>query len=189
MWRPSSRVDPGRRGARQADVEQPFAARAEAAFAQFAGLVPPAALVPRVGGQGKQFARWRHRREIERHAGAMQIERGFEEAFVLALAAGGGGDRRPSGPRAARHSWIEMDERGMRADFQPHIHAEVGERIDRRDKLHGLPDAAAPVGGGAVVPGAALAGHGAEERNGLRLRRRGRRVRLVSASAAGCISA
>ena len=43
----------------------------------------------------------------------------------------------------------------MRADFQPDIHAEFGERVDRRRELHRLPDAAAPMRRVARFAGAA----------------------------------
>ena len=58
----------------------------------------------------------------------------------------------------------------MRADFQPHVHAEIRQRIHRRGKLHGLPHASAPMDGAARFTGATPAGDRAEERHRLRLR-------------------
>ena len=74
-------VEPGgprRRRARQPHIEQAAAAACQAAFAPVGSLVPPAAAIPRVGRKRKQTARWRHRLEIERHSGAMQIHGGFQ---------------------------------------------------------------------------------------------------------------
>lgn len=44
---------------------KPLPSGREAAFPEFAGLVPPAASVPCVSGEREQFTRWRHRRKIE----------------------------------------------------------------------------------------------------------------------------
>ena len=59
----------------------------------------------------------------------MQIERGFEEAFVFAFPASGGGDGcfQVAGAEAflnrQREGWV-------RTDFQPDVDAEVGEGLD-----------------------------------------------------------
>ncbi len=77
----------------------------------------------------------------------MQIHRGFEQAI---RARARDGPRQITGALTAARGEAfldRMDERGMRADFQPHIHAEIGQRIDRRRKLHRLPHAASPVDG------------------------------------------
>ena len=77
----------------------------------------------------------------------MQIHRGFEQRLVLALAAR---RRRAPAPWSAAPGEAFLNrvhERGMRADFQPDIHAEFRQRIHRRRELHRLPHAAAPVGG------------------------------------------
>ena len=66
---------------------------------------------------------------------------------------------------------------------------EIGQRIDGRGELDRLPDSPPPMRGVAVLAGAAPAGHRAEERNGLRLRRKISPALLLKASAAGCIMA
>ena len=178
---------PGRRRARQTDIEQAAPAGSEAAFAPVARFMPPAALVPRVGGQREQPARGRHRREIQRHAGAMQIHRRFEQRLLLALAAHRSQHRR-LGAAGGEAFLNRVHQRGMRADFQPHVHAEIRERIHRRRKLHGLPHAASPMLGVARFAGAAFAGDGAEKRDRVRPAARDRRARASSSSEAGCIS-
>ena len=169
MWRPSSRaVHVGvARGSRISSSPRPPGA--ETAFAPVARFMPPAALVPRVSGQREQPARGRHRRKIQRHAGAMQIHRGFQQRLVLPLAAHRR-QHRHLGAAPGETFLNGMNQRGMRADFQPHVHAEFRQRIDRRRKLHGLPHASSPVGGAARFARATPAGDGAEKRDRLGLR-------------------
>ena len=57
----------------------------------------------------------------------------------------------------------------MRADFQPHIHAEIRERTHRRGKLHRLAHTASPMLGAAGFARAAFAGDGAEKWDCVRL--------------------
>ena len=63
-----------------------------------------------------------------------------------------------------------MRQRGMRADFQPHVHAEVRQRAHGRGETHRFANATAPVRGVARFAGATFAGHGAEKWNVARLR-------------------
>src|SRR5436190_19428060 len=53
----------------------------------------------------------------------------------------------------------------MRADFQPDVHAEVRQRIDRRRKLHRLPHASSPVEGAARFARATCASDSTEKWN------------------------
>jgi len=64
-----------------------------------------------------------------------------------------------------------MNQRWMRADFQPHVDAEIRQRIDGRRKLHRLPHSLAPILSDARRARAPLARHCAKKRNRLRLRR------------------
>ena len=51
----------------------------------------------------------------------------------------------------------------MRADFQPHIHPEIRDGVDRFHELDRLADAPAPVRGDASLSRAAVTSHGAEK--------------------------
>ena len=168
--------DPCGLRAGQADVEQSAPAGREPAVAHVGRLVPPAFLLPRIGGKREQFARGRHGREIDGDAEPVKVERRFHGGFLLALAPGG----RHHGRLLAgfREAFLDRDrQRRMAADFEPHIDVLGRHRLDRGDELHGLADARAPVGGGAILAGAAFAGHGAEERDRLlaraQIRKRG----------------
>ena len=58
----------------------------------------------------------------------------------------------------------------MGADFQPNVHTEFRQRMDRRRELHGLPHASSPVDGAARFARATPAGNGAEKRDRVGLR-------------------
>ena len=121
---------PGRRGAREAGLEQAAPARAEAAFAPLGGFIPPAALDPtrrpeaRAGGATASSPR-------NRSATPRGADPSRSPAATRARARGGP-RRRPVAfvpSRPPRHSWMECDERGMRADLQPDIDAEIRDRL------------------------------------------------------------
>src|SRR5688572_24657688 len=63
-----------------------------------------------------------------------------------------------------------MHQRGMRAEFQPDIHSEIRERIDRRSKLHWLANSASPVSRIATRARTLLPADRTKERRRLRLR-------------------
>ncbi len=109
--------------------------------------------------------------KIERDAGEVQIERGFEQGFVFAFAAGRGQDGvlRALSPLGIPGS--NGPSAGMRADFQPGVGAEFGDGGDRLGKLHRLAHALRPMFGRAGFTGNLQATDGAEEWNLLRLRR------------------
>ena len=161
--------EPDRDGAGQAAVEQAFAAGGEATFAQFGGFVPPAAFVPRVGGQAELGAGTGEGGEVEADAGAVEVEGGFEEGGVFAFASGGRGDRGFEVPGGQAFLNGEREGR-VRADFEPDLDAVVGEGVDGGHEADRLADAAAPVICGAVGTAAPLAGDGAEERHRFRAR-------------------
>ena len=165
---------PGRRRARQPGIQQTASASAEPAIAPIARLIPPAALVPRIGREREQTPGRRHRREIQRHAGPMQIHRRLQQALLLPLAAGGG-KHRCLAATAGETFLHRVDQRGMRANFQPDVHAEIRERLHRR--LANCARAAArraPVGRVARFARAAIAAHRAEKRDGI-----GQRTQLL----------
>src|ERR1043166_1670175 len=56
-----------------------------------------------------------------------------------------------------------MRERGMRVQFQPHVHAEIRERAHGRRKTDRLPKAPRPAGGDPRPPLPTLPRHGAKE--------------------------
>src|SRR5207248_3762955 len=153
---------PGRHRARQANIEQTSAAWCQPAFAPGGSLVPPAVTIPRVSREREQTTRWGHRPEVEWHSRPMQIHCRFEQRFVFAFPA----NRRNYDrlwTAAASETFLDgMRQSGVSAELQPNIYSKVSDRVDRRRKLHRLPDAAAPV---RCIPGLtseAIAGDGAE---------------------------
>ena len=116
----------------------------------------------------------------------MQIHRGLEHGFVLAFPASGRQHRRFAA--APGEAFLNrMNERRMRADFQPDIDAEVRQRVHGGRELHRLPHPSPPVRGVARLAGAPLAGHRAEKRHRFRLRLRSANA-SSKASEAGRIS-
>ena len=117
-----------------------------------------------IGRQGKQAPRRCHGREIKSHARAVQIHRRLEHGFVLTFAPRRGDDGVLVAAR--RQAFLDRNHKGgMRADFQPYIHAEISQRTDRRRELHRLPDSASPMRGVALSAGMPSARHRAEKRN------------------------
>ena len=94
----------------------------------------------------------------------MEIVGRLDHRFLLALAAGG---RNNLGLLPfAREAFLNGNgQRGVRAEFQPDIHAVLRHRVDRFDETHGLTDPAPPVGRDTVLPATTLSGHRAEKRN------------------------
>src|SRR5947209_20494836 len=63
-----------------------------------------------------------------------------------------------------------MSEGRMRAELEPNIDTEIGNRIDGWRELNRLPDSARPMGRVTCVAVETIARDGAEERDGFRLR-------------------
>ena len=190
MWRASRRaiqvgVARGRRtSSRPRPPEPRRLSRQSVAF------IPPAAAIPSISRQRKQTPGRGHRREIERHSQAVKVQRGLEERIPAPARDArkrATGSLAAAAPGEASPAWNGRVP-GCAPNSSQTSTPNSASAFDGRGKLHGLAHAVAPMRGVAAIRPRAIAGDGAEKRDGIARSAERSASASSSASAAGSMS-